>query len=320
MKITSPLYAVLLLALLTSMLLSPAVSIGAVMLDRVVASVNDEVITWSELMNMILLEGKGFLANISETERQKRISELERPFLNNLIEVRLQQQVARRMGLGVSPQEIDGAILDIKSKFGVTDESLAESLRSEGLSMIDYRSRLADQILMQKVVNYAVRKNIVVSDQEILDYYEKNKEKYAQKEQRKIRQILLKDPDSDGSVDDRARYFVARIRGGEDFTVIAEKFSQGPAKEFGGDLGYITRGMAIQEVEDAAFSLSPGEVSDPFRSEMGLHILMLEDIIAGGGLENVREKIRETLMKEEFEHGYRTWMSQLIENSFVDIK
>ena len=296
---------------------------GAVLLDRIVATVNDEVITWSELMNVIILDGKEFLSGVSGKEREEKIRELERPFLDNLIEMKLQLQQARKMGLDVNDAEIEGAINEIKNKYGLTDETLKDSLKAEGLTTEDYRARLADQILVRKAVNFAVRNNIVISDREIEKYYEDNKAKYDAGEKLKIRQIFFALPEDESqkqAVESKARDLEQRIKKGEDFAKLAREFSEDPSREFGGDLGYISRGSVLKEIEDVAVALKTGEVSRPFRSPAGLHIIKLEDRIEGGGIEKVRDEIKETLFQKAFESKYREWTTGLRERAYIEIK
>ncbi|NOZ69521.1 MAG: hypothetical protein GXP46_09850, partial [Deferribacteres bacterium] len=273
---------------------------GAVLLDRVVATVNNEVITWSELVNMIKLEGKAYLENVPAEERRKRIRELEKPFLNRLIQMKLELQEARKMGLSVSDAEIDSAVEDIRRKFDLTEEALMASLRAEGMSLEDYRARLKEQILISKVVNYAIKSRIVITDREIRQYYEANKEKFTGKEKVKIRQIFFAAPADDSqkaAVEARAREVMQRLKKGEDFARLAIQFSEGPSRQFGGDLGYISRGSALREVEDVAFALKTGEVSKPFWSPAGLHIIKVEDRIEADGMEKAREKIKISFLK-----------------------
>ncbi|GBD97024.1 MAG TPA: hypothetical protein ENG83_03905 [Nitrospirae bacterium] len=296
---------------------------GAVLLDRIVATVNDEVITWSELMRVIILDGKEFLSGAAGKDREEKIRELERPFLNNLIDMKLQLQEARKMGLDVNDAEIDGAINEIKNKYGLTDETLMNSLKAEGLTTEDYRARLADQILVQKVVNFAVRNNIVISDKEIEKYYEDNKAKYDVEEKLKIRQIFFALPEDESqkqAVEARARDLVQRINKGEDFAKLAREFSEDPSRKFGGDMGYISRGSLLKEIEDVAAALKKGDVSRPFRSPAGLHIIKLEDRIEGGGIEKVRDRIKEALFQKAFESKYREWRTGLRETAYIEIK
>lgn len=298
-------------------------SLSAVLLDKVAATVNDEVITWSELMNVIYLEGKKILADLPEDVKKQRIKELERPFLNNLIEMKLQLQEARRLGLDVTGSELDDAIAEIKTKFEMTDEIFMRSLEAEGLTLEDYRARFEEQILLRKVVNFAVKGNIVVSDREIEEYYEANKQDFAGEEKVSIRQIFFKYPDDETvrpAIEEKARRVLQRITAGEDFAKIASEFSEGPGRQFGGDLGYISRGSIIREVEDMAFSLKTGEVSSPFWSSAGLHIIKVDDRIEGGSLEQVREKVEEIIYQKTFDSKYNEWRTGLRENAYVEIK
>ncbi len=297
-------------------------AISAVLLDRIVATVNNEVITWSELVNVIKVEGKPFLENVSDEEKKKRIKELERPFLNNLIEKKLQVQEAKKTGLGVSSSEIDNAIAEIRKKYDLSEETFLNSLKAEQMTMKDYRTRLATQIMVQKVVNFEVRTKIVISDKEIEEYYETNKAKLLEKEQLKIRQIFLAVPD-DGqkaSVEAKANDLYRRITEGEDFSMLASEFSEDPSREFGGDLGYISRGSALKEVEDMAGSLNIGDYSKPFWSSAGLHIIKLEDRIEGGTLQGNKENIKERLVQKAFESRYHKWMAGLREKAYIEIK
>lgn len=296
---------------------------GPVLLDRIVATVNDEVITWSELMNVILIDGRQFLGGLSGEEREKKIGEAERPVLNSLIEMKLQLQEAHRMNLDVNASEIDGAIEEIKSKYNLSEETLMNSLKAEGLTLGDYRARLADQILLQKVINYAVRNNLVVSAEEVEQYYKDNIDEFGGGEKIRIRQIFFALPGDSSqkeAVEAKALEVERRISSGEDFAKLAGEFSEDPSRAFGGDLGYISGGSALKEIEEAASLLKKGEVSKPFWSPAGLHIINLEDRTEGGGIDKVTNKIREVLLQKAFESRYREWKAGLRENAFIEIK
>lgn len=296
---------------------------SGILIDRIVATVNGQVITWSELMSVVMVEGRIYLADVSEGEKQKRIQELEKPFLNNIVEMRLQLQEAQKMGMTVTDAEVEGAIAEIKKKYNLSDEALSESLRTENLTMPEYRKRLGDQILVQKVVNAAVRSRVVVSEKEIQDYYDANKGKFGEQEQMRIRQIFFAAPQDESqraAVEAKAEAIMQRIRGGEDFAELAGMVSEDRSGKFGGDLGYISRGSALKEVEDTALSLKVGEVSNPFWSPAGMHIIKLEDRIEGGNHTGVMLKIKDILARKEFESRYQEWISRLRESADIEIR
>lgn len=296
---------------------------AAALLDRVVAVVNGEAITWSELRNVVVMEGKEFLEKVPEDRKEEAMKSLEKNFLNNLIDMKLQLQEARKIGLDVSGAEISGAVEDIKKKFNLTDETLLNSLAAEGLNVEEYRTRLGEQILLSKVVNFEVKTNIVISDREIADYYEANKDKVSGVEKRRIRQIFFVVPKDDTlktEVEARANEVMQRIDSGEDFAKLAGEHSEDQGRQFGGDLGYITRGSILKEIEDIAFSLNLGEVSKPFWSPAGLHIIKLEDKIDAESFDKTRDKIKEILFQQAFKSKYTAWKSGLKEKAFIEIK
>ncbi len=299
-----------------------SLSYSAVLLDRVVATVNNEVITWSELRRDIELESKEFLKGFTDEDREKKIKELEKSFLNSMIDLKLQLQEAHQAGLDVSPSETDSAIADIKRKYNLTDESLIESLKAEGFTLEEYRTRLAEQILLSKVVRYEVKDNILITDKEIEEYYEANKEKYRKEEKVRIRQIFFAKPEDDTqkvNIEAKAENIIQRIKKGEDFAKLAREFSEDSSREFGGDLGYVSRGSVLKEIEDVAFALKVGEFSRPFWSSTGLHIVKLEGRIEGSNIEEIRNKIKEILFEEAFKLRYEDWVKILREKAYIEM-
>ena len=108
---------------------------AAVLLDRVVAVVNKEVITWSELYKMMEYESTEQMKALSEEDRMRVFKNNEAVFLEKLIDMRLQLQEAKRIGLDVSPEEVKEAMENIKQKYSLTDKSLEENLAKEGLNI-----------------------------------------------------------------------------------------------------------------------------------------------------------------------------------------
>ncbi|MBI4848696.1 MAG: peptidylprolyl isomerase [Nitrospirae bacterium] len=298
-------------------------SYGSVLLDRIVAVVNDEVITWSELRNAIALDGKTLLEKVPEGQREEAMRGLEKEFLSNLIDMKLQVQEARRNGLDVGGPEITNAIDEIKKKYSLTEETLMRSLEAEGMTPGDYKARLGEQILLSKVVHFEVKANIVISDREIEEYYNANKGAFEGREKFRIRQIFFasaRDDSRKTAVGARAYEVMQRINNGEDFSKLAGEYSEDPSKQFGGDLGYITKGSVLKEVEDMAAALKTGEVSKPFWSSAGLHIIKLEDSIKGEGPDKVKDRIKEILFEKAFDTKYREWKAGLKEKAYIEIK
>ncbi len=297
---------------------------SATLLDRVVATVNNEIITWSELRTKIEIDGRKLLADLPDKERSKQMGEIERIFLNSMIDHKLQLQEARNRGLDVSSSEAENAINDIKKKYNLTDEGFIESLKAEGFTNDQYKAQLKEQILLSKIVRYEVNESILIPDQRINEYYEANKEQYREKETIRISQIFFpgnrENASEKADLEAKAEKIMQRIKRGEAFAKAVSKLAGDAGSEFAGDLGYMKRGSMLKEIEDAAFSLKEGEVSSPFWGPGGLRIIKLEDILKGSEIDEVRQEIKEILFQKAFKLKYEEWVKMLREKAYIEIK
>ncbi|MFP4212764.1 MAG: SurA N-terminal domain-containing protein [Desulfohalobiaceae bacterium] len=145
-----------------------------------------------------------------------------------------------------------------------------------------------------------------VSDDEIQAYYEQNQDLFQQEERVKAGHILLKlEPDAAQEDLEQARQELQelkdRIQAGEDFSELAQAYSEGPSAIQGGELGWFGKGEMLQEFEEAAFALEAGEISEPVRTEYGLHLIQVQDQEQAGtqDLQEVREEVRDSLARDK---------------------
>lgn len=152
-----------------------------------------------------------------------------------------------------------------------------------------------DDIISHEFYNDYVEKKSKVTDSEARDYYEKNKEDFIEV---KAQHILIKNKNM-------ANNLYQRIKKGESFDDIAKSYSEDETtKPMAGDLGYFTKGMMVKEFEDAAFSLSAGEVSEPIKTIYGYHIIKVNDkrkISFDDSKDKIKKMINEKKKKDNFE-------------------
>jgi peptidyl-prolyl cis-trans isomerase SurA len=296
---------------------------AAVLLDRVVAVVNKEVITWSELYKMMENEAADQVRALKEEERLKIFKDSEAAFLEKLIDIKLQIHEARRLGLDVTTEEVTEAVENIKKKYSLTDNALEESLKKEGLSFEEYKKRLSEQIVISKVVSQQIKNKVVVSEEEVKKYMEANKESFTDGETFKIKQIFLGRPKDDADIkviEDRASIIIQRLKAGEDFSILAEEYSEDPSGKLGGDLGFIKKSQMAKEFIDALNSMKVGEFSNPFWTEKGLHIIRLEEKVAAQSTDEARESVLKQLTESQFSERYKSWIKGLREKAYIVIR
>ena len=292
----------------------PGLLDAAVLLDRVVALVNKEVITWSDLYKLMEYEATDQVKTLNEEERMKIFKESEPAFLEKLIDMRLQIQEARRLGLEVTPEEVRETIESVKKKYSLTDNALGESLKKEGLTFEEYEKRLSEQIIISKLVNQQIRKKVIVSEEEVKKYMDANREKLSDGEAFKLRQIFFKRPKNNADkevIKEKASLIIQKLKAGEDFSALAEEYSEDPSNGLGGNLGFIKKSYLTEEFVNKLNAMNVGDVSAPFWTEKGLHIIKLDEKISAQNIDEARENVRKQLTEDKVLETYKSWIKDL---------
>src|SRR5450759_1527223 len=157
-------------------------------------------------------------------------------------------------------------------------EDFKKNLAREGTSLESLKKDIRSQMMRIRLLRREIKSKVMVSDEEIGEYYNKNRQDYEGKEAVRIKQILLLLPPKADKVTraklkNEAQKLRRRIMNGESFDFLALNYSQGPAAAQGGDIGFIGKGAIIPEVEVVVFSLSVEQLSEVIESSVGFHII-----------------------------------------------
>ncbi|MDW5299349.1 MAG: peptidylprolyl isomerase [Sedimentibacter sp.] len=191
-------------------------------------------------------------------------------------------------------------------------DALEKDLEKED-EFIDVMNTMKKSMLQQ----YNTRKmfnEIVVTDEELKDFYEKNKTLYKRDEMVKASHILV---DSE----DKANEILEDITDGLSFEEAAEKYSSCPSKQNGGDLGQFGKGQMVKQFEDAAFSMEVGEISEPVKTQFGYHIIKLTEHIPASNseFEEVYQEVKDNCFVEKQEKVYLNKKMELSKKYEVEI-
>jgi peptidyl-prolyl cis-trans isomerase SurA len=284
---------------------------GSVVVDRVVAVVNGEIITMSDLQR---------------EEALKKIEDKkdERLLLEDMIDRKLQMAAAKREGMDVTDKELADAIQDIMKRNSMDGKQFEAALAKEGLTLEQYKIELREQMTLSRVFNKYVRSGLAVDEAEVRAYYEKNKKSYSMPEEIRVRQIFFKLPENATpaqaeSVKERALEALERAKKGEDFIHLVQELSDSESAEQGGDLGFMQRDQVIPEIEEATRTLKPGELAGPIQCAGGFHVIRLEEIRTPvKPFEKVKDEITKMLIEQKTENTYRTWLQTLRSDSLIE--
>jgi len=295
---------------------------AAVLLDRVVAIVNQDVITWSELYKAMEADASPKVKELRDDEKRKIFKENEAFFLETLINVRLQLQEAKNLGIRVSDEELQEAIGNIQKKYSMSEAAFGESLKIEGFTYAEYKKRLREQIIISKLVNMEIRNKIVITDEDLNKFVAENKEILENTERYKISQILLKkQKDTDNSkIEEKAGELLRKIEQGGSFSDLAQQYSEDPSAKAGGDLGLLKKSQLNKIFIDILSGMKPGDVSKPFWTESGLHIIKLESRAEAKNKDEAREEAKNILINKIYAERFNAWIKSLREKSFIEVK
>jgi len=299
----------------------------AEIVDRVVASAGDELVTLYDVER----EGKALFEQVASSsspeELEARLYEARKNVVERLLEKILLLREGKRMGIEISESEIDGAIENIKKENKIDQETLVKALEQEGLTYDAYRAEVREQAIRSRVIDRKVRSGIRIRDEDIEIYYQRNAARFKLDEEIKARHILFVVPSGADrqeieEVRKRALEVLDKAKGGEDFETLAKIYSEGPTASSGGDLGFFKRDVMVKEFSDAAFALEPGEISGIVRSSFGYHIIKLEERRGGTlmPLEDARDKIRDILYPMEVEKGIKVFIRELKDSEDVEVR
>lgn len=295
--------------------------------DRVVAIVNNDVITLYELNNTVNAYADRIAKSSNREDREKIIAETRTIMLNRMVDDMLVEQEAKKGGVVVKEEDVMAAINDMLARKGIKLEDLKTSLAREGSSLETYKEEVKAQLMKMRVATKEVRSKITVSDEEIGTYYSRHRDIYEGKEAVRLQQILIplpKDADEEtrAKLRGEAEMILKKLKEGGPFEVTANRYSGGPAAESGGDLGFVEKGTLLPAVDEAAFSLKERELSGVIESPLGFHILKVVDRRGKGvkSLSAVREEIKREITEEKMSVKLQDWIQELRKKSYVEIK
>jgi peptidyl-prolyl cis-trans isomerase SurA len=317
----------LVLILCSIMLL--CVSVNAAVVDKIVAVVNNDIISLTEFNKAF----EPYLKNINDNYRGKDkeavINQAQEAILKRLIDNLLIEQEAKKAGKinVVKDADIMDVIDDMIAKKKSNMEDFKKNLAREGTSFESLKKDIRNQIMRMRLLRWEIKSKVVVSDEEIGEYYDKNRQDYEGKEAVRLRQIFLAIPaKADKATKAKIKAVAGQLRkraiAGEPFELLAVKYSQGPGAAQGGDIGFVEKGTIITAVDSVAFNLPMGQVSQVIESGIGCHIIKVVDK-KGAGLKPiaaVREEIKKKIEDEKLDKKYEEWITSIRKRSFIEIK
>ncbi len=293
--------------------------------EPAVAIVNGENIPISDLNRELR---KAMVSNpaLGAEENRAFLQKMQQEILSYLIDRELMLQEGMKLGLDVQKTEVDAELKGIKDNFP-SQEAFEQALDQQELTEKKLYGLIKRELTVRKVRTVKIVPTAKpVTDADVAEFYEANKEKLVETEKVSASHILIK-VDADASDQERVvakskiQDILKEARSGSDFAELAKKHSQCPSASQGGELGYFERGKMVEPFGETAFSLQPGEISDIVETQFGYHIILLKDKEPGKQLklEDVSSQIRQLLYDQEMDIALEKWLEPIRKKASIKI-
>lgn len=298
------------------------------LLDRVVAVVNDEVITQAELDTFLRPIFAEYSKEYRGEELQNRIQEVRQKLLNQMIEDKLVAQEAVREGIEIKEEDVEKDLQEFKQKME-KPEDFDLMLEREGMTMKTLRERLRKQAMIRQLQDREIRSKVVVSPLELEEFYKQNPEKFKQKEHVRIRSLTINksgESRSKGIPDETARKKIEtlfqKIKSGRNFDEIVQEFSEDSHAQEAGPGEWVDRGSMIESVDEAIFKTPVGQLTGIVETPIGYHIFRIESREPGKqySFDEVKAQISGYLFQQKSNTRFREWMAEIKKAAYISIR
>ncbi len=322
-----PHQAVLVLAILGSVLSSPSSRAQEQLVDGIAAVVNTNVITYGQVRELMAFRERSLAEMYRGPELQDKMREAQMAALKDLIDRQLILDEFKTNSFQIPDYVLQDRVNSIvREEFGGDRAAFVRTLQAQGFSIPRFKEIERDKIIVQAMRQKNVREDFVISPEKIEEWYKANLDQFSTPEQVKISMIILREePGAAENPEVSKRAMAQEIRdklaGGADFARMAQMYSEDSTAETGGDWGWVDRKTLTEELTKVAFGLKPGEISRVVSVSDSYYIVRLDarKPAVTKPLAEVRDEIGKKLLQEEKTKLQDQWLDSLRQKAFIKI-
>lgn len=308
------------LALLAS---APLPVLAQEVLDGIAAVVNDDVITFSQVRELVGPHERQIRETMKGEAMVEKIKETRLQAVNTLIDRQLILQEFKKNKFTIPEYVVEDRVKAItREEFGGDRTAFLRTLAAQGYTLDRFRQLEMEKVIVQAMRSQLVKANVVIPDAKIREAYNQNIAEYTSEEQIKLRMLVLRGGSSDA---DSRRKMLEEIRGkimgGAPFEDLARMYSEDSTQEQGGDWGWINRRTLNESLAKVAFNLKPGEVSKIIELSGSYYLLYCEAKKATvvKPFNEVRDELEKKLVQVERQKAQEEWLSKLRKKAYIKV-
>jgi peptidyl-prolyl cis-trans isomerase SurA len=312
-----PLVSVFTLALVACSAPSPAQEV----LDGIAAVVNNDVITFSQVRELVGPTEAQARRDLRGEALPAKIKEIRLKAINDLIDRQLILQEFYKNKFNIPEHFVEDRVGTIvREEFGGDRNAFVRTLQAQGYTLEKFKNQEKEKMIVQAMRAQNVKRDIIIPEPRINEYYQKNRGEFAEDDQIKLRMIAIRRAE-DGS--DSRRAMIQEIRSkiveGQEFQDLARMYSEDSTQDQGGDWGWVNRRTLNETLSKVAFSLKPGQVSQIIDLGNSYYVLLVEakKNATVKPLSQLRDNIQAKLVQEETRRREDEWIARLRKKAYI---
>ena len=307
------------LPLLIGFLLAASLT-GAELVEKILARVNDRLITYSEFQRRVVAASHAPQASTD-------LAQIKHEVLEDLIREKLLEERAKEMSVSASDEEIETAVERVKRQYNLaTDQEFDAALASSNMTREDLKRQMRQTIILQKVIGRDVTSKLEISEDMLRLEYERQKDQtYRVPESARVSEIVIRFPPNDAEAREKAVARLeearAKLEAGTPFADLAKEYSEGNAKDRGGDLGSVSKGELLPALDAAVFNDPPQEYPPPALQPRSIHLFRVTERKPAGyqPFAEVSEDLKKRIGENLYEKRFGEYVAKLRREAYVKI-
>ncbi len=289
-------------------------------LDGIAAVVNNEVVTFSQVRELVASKERAAKDTYKGEELMAKVKEIRLAAINDLIDRLLILQEFKGKQFQIPDYFLDERVTTIiREEFGGDRSAFIRTLAAQGFTLERFRQLEKDKIIVQEMRRQAIKGSVAVSDARIGEYYKTHAEDYGTPEQLKLRTITIRRTGNNEAKRKMAEEIREKIMGGAEFGDLARMYSEDDKQEAYGDWGWVDRRTLNESLSKAAFALKAGEVSKVIELGGSYYLLYAEakKPATVKPLKDVRDEIEKGLIQLERQKQQADWLAKLRKKAYI---
>lgn len=293
-----------------------------VLIDRILARVNEEIITQRQFdaqLTQLRADVAQKYPGASAQETQERVDAASKNLLRDMIDQDLLVQKAKDLNINVDAEVVQ-RLDQIRKQMGLASiQDLENEVEQQGLVWEDFQNNIRRKLLTQQVIEQQVASRIIVTDADGRKYFDTHKSEFASPAGVDLAEVQISGQKWGAGAEARAKAAFNMLQAGAKWSDVVKKYSDGPNADSGGDVGFFTKGSLLPEISQAIEKLDPGETSNLISLQGGYIIVRLLQRRTAGTpkYEEVRQQVENALYQEKMQPQLRSYLTTLRKESYI---